>query len=305
MRDIMISQGFSEVINYSFYAPSLLRDLNIQDHDPRGNPVSLLNPLSSSQSVLRTTLLPSLLVNLNVNLNNKVTLVKLFEIASIFLRTQESAQPLELRRIAGLIAGLRHGQHWGLAHEAVDFFDIKGSVEFLLDGLRINSYRLVPGSNEPYLHPILSQALYIHDEPAGSFGEVHPDILERFDIESAAYVFEFDFDLIARHYAASQKYEQFSRFPAIFRDISLIVDESLAYDTIRSSIKAFQNPLITDCFVFDCYRGRHIPPGKKGIALRVKFQSAERTLTDVEVNRIHDKLLDHVAHGTGAELRQA
>jgi len=305
IRNVMIGMGFAEVINYSFFGPSLLSDLGFQDKDVRLHPLKLLNPLSSSQSVLRTTIIPSILLNLRDNLNNKISSARLFEIAHVFLRSQGLPQPVESRRIAGIISGLRYEPQWSLPQDEVDFFDAKGCVATLLDALHINAYRYESGSTEPYLHPGRSQTLYIADVRAGSFGEVHPDVRERFDINATAYVFEFDFGVMEKHFTDRQIYMPFSRHPAILRDIALIVDDDLPYDTITDAIKAFKHTLIAGCSVFDCYRGKNIPSGKKSIALRLKFQSPDRTLTDTEVNGIHDMLLDHIARVTGAELRQA
>jgi len=305
IRNIMMGMGFYEVINYSFIAHSHLGALGLPENDERLHPVRLLNPLSSSQAVLRTTILPSILINLKDNLNNKVNAARLFEIANVFQNRSAQTQPLETRRMAGLISGLRSEPQWSLPPEHVDFFDVKGAVETLFDALHIKASRYKPGSDEPFLHPNRSQTIYLADGLVGSFGEVHPDVCDRFDIDATAFVFDFDLSIIAKHFTDKPRFDQFSRYPAIFRDIALIVDESLAYDNIIETIRAFKNSLITDCHVFDCYRGKNIPSGKKSIALRVKFQSPQRTLTDDEVNRIHVKLLDAIARATGAELRQS
>lgn len=303
IRDAMTSQGFFEVINYSFYAPEFLTYLNLPKTDQRYTPVKILNPLSSSQSVLRTTILPNLLLNLRTNLNNKINTIKIFEIGNVFLTKANDTPPIESKMVAGLISGFRYSEMWNVQQNHVDFYDIKGSVETLLDHLRISSYHFSKNKQEPYLHPQKNQSLFINDSYIGSIGEVHPDVLEHFEIEVNTCIFELDFDLIASYHMDDVAFRPFSRFPAIYRDIALIVDENILYDKIHQTIQSFKNNLISSFFIFDSYRGKNIAPGKKSLAFRIKFQSNDRTLTDKEVNKIHDNLLAYLSKKIGAELR--
>jgi phenylalanyl-tRNA synthetase beta chain len=304
IRDFMISRGFFEAINYSFCAPEQIAGMGFASDDIRSTPVAILNPLAASQSIMRTTLVPSLLQNVQENINNKASLIKLFELSSIFLPQADALQPQEPRRLAGIIAGLQQGEGWNLQKSQVDFFDIKAAVEGLLELLHIREATFTAGGREPYLHPNKSLSITAGEQYIGSLGEVHPDTLEKFDVKMPAYVFELDAGLLAGLWSDAVRYAPFSRQPAIMRDLALIAAETMPAAKILDAIAGFGNKLITDIVIFDSFRGGSIPPGKKSLAFRLKFQSNERTLTDIEVNKIHDRLVAHLARETGAELRQ-
>jgi phenylalanyl-tRNA synthetase beta chain len=304
IRDCMINRGFFEVINYSFCAPEHIAGLRLTGEDVRSTPLPILNPLASSQSVMRTSIVPSLLINLQENLNNKSATIKLFELSRVFIPQGSDRQPREPRRLAGLMAGLQQGEGWNLHHNMVDFYDIKAAVESLLQRLRISGMRFLQDGREPYLHPHKMLSISAGDHCIGSLGEVHPDVLEHFDIKVPAYIFELDVDVLAKLWTDAVSFAPFSRQPAILRDIALIVDETVPAEKFFSAIAGFKNKLIAETTIFDCFRGGTIQPGKKSLAFRLKFQSNDRTLTDAEVNKIHDRLVAHLVQETGAELRQ-
>jgi len=303
-RDVMVSRGFHEAINYSFVDPALLLRLNLPAQDLRHRSVTILNPLAEDQSVLRTSLIPSLLVNLGDNLRHKNNTIKLFEISTLFIADPARPLPIENKRICGLMCGLRFHENWSLPRAEVDFFDIKGCVETLLDTLSISNIRFMHDSREPFLHPHNCLSLVADDFYAGFVGEVHPEVLEKFNIDRTAYLFDLDFDFICS--SVAEKAEQFTplpRHPAIYRDIALIVDESVTAEAVHTAISSFKNKLIEHILLFDCFYGGTIPPEKKSLAYRIQFQSYSRNLTDDEINKIQEKLLMHLAKEVGADLR--
>lgn len=304
IRDLLVARGFFEVINYSFCAPEHIAGLRLAGDDARSAPLPILNPLASSQSVMRTSIVPSLLLNLRENLNNKSSAIKLFELSRIFMPRGADQQPHEPRRLAGLMAGLQQGEGWNLQNAMVDFYDIKAAVESLLLRLHIHDTRFSQDGREPYLHPHKMLSVNAGGRCIGSLGEVHPDVLEHFDIKAPAYVFELDIDVLAKLWNDAVSFSPFSRQPAILRDIALIVDDTVPAEKFFSAVANFKNKLITDMTIFDSFRGGTIQPGKKSLAFRLKFQSNDRTLTDAEVNKIHDRLVAYLAQETGAELRQ-
>ena len=186
----------------------------------------------------------------------------------------------------------------------VDFYDIKAAVESLLERLRIRDTRFIQDGRESYLHPHKMLSINAGNHCIGSLGEVHPDVLEHFDIKVPAYIFEIDVDLLETLWTDAVSFAPFSRQPAILRDIALIVDETVPAEKFFSAIAGFKNNLIAETTIFDSFRGGTIQPGKKSLAFRLKFQSNDRTLTDAEVNKIHDRLVAHLVKETGAELRQ-
>jgi phenylalanyl-tRNA synthetase beta chain len=304
IRDLMIARGFFEVINYSFCAPEHIAGMHFPARDERSAPLPILNPLASSQSVMRTSIVPSLLLNLQENINNKSSTIKLFELSRVFIPEGGAQQPREPRRLAGLMAGMQQGEGWNLQKNTVDFYDIKAALEALLERLRLQDLRFIQDGREPYLHPGKMLSIMAGDHCIGSLGEAHPDVLEHFDIKVPAYIFELDVNLLSRLWTDCLHFTPFSRQPAILRDIALILDEAIPAEKLFAAIAGFDNKLIAETAVFDSFRGAALPPGKKSLAFRLKFQSNERTLTDAEVNKIHDRLVAHLVKQTGAELRQ-
>jgi phenylalanyl-tRNA synthetase beta chain len=302
-REILISIGFYEVINYSFLSPDFLHFLNLPDSDPRMEPVKILNPISEAQSVLRTTIIPSILANLRDNLHHKNNTIKIFELSTVFMKATDNALPVEKKRIAGLMSGSRYNECWNLPHTEVDFYDIKGCVEILLQRLPLPPFRCIHRAKEPFLHPSNCLSLFLNEDEIGIMGQVHPDILEKFDIHKNAYIFDLDFDKLVNLSMEKSFYEPFFRNPPVYRDLALIVDQSLPAQSVNQSILAFKNSLISDVTIFDLFQGESIPPGKKSLAYRIKFQSQDRNLTDREINKIQERLLTHLANAVGAELR--
>jgi phenylalanyl-tRNA synthetase beta chain len=303
-REILISRGFSEVINYSFIDPTALGQINLSEGDERSHPLRIVNPLSEAQSVLRTTLIPSLLCNLTENLRHKNTRVNIFEISSIFLPDTASQLPREQRHISGLAYGARFVDSWDLPRSDVDFFDIKGCIEILLEQCRIADVKFLHTQHEPFLHPQHCLTITADNSIIGYLGEVHPAILARFDIDKSAYLFDLDFDKMTRLFDDIKiNFKPFPRYPSIFRDLALVIDDAVAAETVRNAIISFKNKLIDDITLFDYFKGKSVPQGKKSLAYRVKFQSPNRSLTDEEVNKIQDKLIAHLSQEVGAELR--
>lgn len=305
VRDILTALGLQEVINYSFYDPAMVQALRLPADDIRHAPVIIRNPLSPSQSAMRTCILPSLLSNLRTNINHKAESIKIFEISTVFYRQGDTTaeQPRETRHVAGLLAGLRYAPAWNHASRAFDFYDIKGVVEDVLAMLRACPARFVSDSREPYLHPRNMLSIYVHDTLLGVLGEIHPDVLENSDISCPAYMFDLDFDLLSHYYGQYPIFSSFSRYPAIYRDMALVVDADVPAGRLNSEIEHCRHPLMQEYLIFDIYQGDTIPAGKKSVAYRFRYQALDRTLTDNEVNTIHDALLAHLARSIGAELR--
>jgi phenylalanyl-tRNA synthetase beta chain len=303
LREIAISIGYSEVINYSFIAPENLDAINFKNTDPRNDPLKILNPISSDQSVMRTSILPSLLLNLKHNQNNNISSVKFFEISNVFLKGKNVPDHIESKKISGIISGIRNNENWSIKNENCDFYDIKSTVETILDRLNINDYLFTSDNKEPYFHPLRTLNVCINNENIGSLGEAHPDILENFEIENNAYMFELDFEELLKYSSKSPKFIPFSRNPSIYRDLALIADKNITAEKILEKISEFKNKLICDIKIFDFYQGKNINKDRKSLAFRIKFHSESRTLTDKEVNKIRDKLVSYLYTVLGIELR--
>lgn len=302
VRRRLMACGCTEVINYSFNDPDNSARLGLPQSDARTCALPLRNPLSASQSVLRTSLVPSLLQNLRDNQRNGAENVKLFELGRVFF-PQGDQPPQECMRLAGIAAGHRYAPHWSEPPAALDFYDIKGIVQAVLESLHIDCAHCAPGHGEPFLHPGAGAALYIRGTRAGSLGELHPAVLEPFDLAGRVLLFDLDFDLLCDYHVSTAAYQPFSRFPAIYRDLALVVDEQVSADVLAEAIRSFKNKYLQECVLFDCYRGESLPVGRKSLAFRLKFQADDRTLTDNEVNKTHTRLISFLEREVGAALR--
>lgn len=302
IRRSMIDAGYTEVINYSFINPDDLDRLFRASDDPRRRSIRIRNPLTEEQSVMRTTLLPSLLANLSWNASRGVRELKIFEISKVFL-SEGPGLPDEQLRVSGLALGSRTGGLWDGQDGNVDFFDVKGAVELLLATLRVGGVTY-KAAEEPFLHPGKSALLMVGGRQAGFMGQLHPDVSAAFDLPSDAYVFELNFEELLEVPVAGPKFVSLPRFPSVERDVAVIVrEEEQAYSVLKA-IESLKLELIEDVRLFDCYRGRPIPDGMKSLAYTVTYRSANRTLTDEEVNEVHGKVMDSLREKLGAEIRE-
>ena len=302
-RKVMLGSGLSEAVNYSFYDPGWFDMILLPEDDPRRRTVKLRNPLSREQSVMRTTLVPSLLENVSWNIRHQVRQVKLFELARTFWPKSDHPEelPLEREMLGGVLSGTMSAGTWCDPEREPDFFDLKGIVEELLDGFGVKEAKFIR-SEEPFLHPGRSADLIVGGEKVGILGEVHPDVLERWDIPQRVYLFELDFDLLCEVSDLSRRFTPIPQYPKLTRDIALLVRSDLPSEEVTEIIRSF-SPLISSVRLFDLYEGDRIPEGLKSLAYTIDFVSPERTLTDQEVDEELRRLLRTLEERVGAKLR--
>jgi len=302
VRQALVAEGFFETIHYSFHNPDDLDLLGLEVDDPLHDPIAIQNPLSRDQSVMRTTLLPGLLHNLQQNLKRFRSDVRLFEVGRVFQKTTDRPA-LERDRLAGVVSGLEVLPGWDRAPREVDFFDVKTILESLMSGIGIPSLRWVALETLPYLHPGKSAWLRKDGTSLGFLGELHPEVMKRFDLPQRALYFELDLEATFQAASEAVLYRPAIRFPAVERDIALIVDDDLPAGAVDSMIREVAPDLIRDVRLFDLYRGKPIPAGKKSLAFSIRFQAEDRTLTDKEINGIRDKIVEQLKERFGAALR--
>lgn len=295
-KEVLANSGFFEVINYSFVSRESFSLACA--HEKKG--VTVLNPLTEEQAVMRDSLLPSLLENLRRNLLRKNEEVRIFEFAPVF--HPKGKLPLESWKIAGLMYGLRWDESWNYPKEGFDFFDVKGVIETLFEGIGLSGFTSAP-LNIPLFHPGKSASIQVEGREAGVFGEVHPDIRTRFDLKQPAYLFELDIDAIIDLAGGYGMYRALPRFPESTRDLAFIIDEAVAYQEIISSIEQIDTKLIERVEVFDVYCAGNMPPGKRSMALRIVYRAADRTLTHQEVEDIHTRVARELSKNFNAEVR--
>ena len=274
LRHLLASLGYQEVVNYSFVPEEWERDF-------AGNeaPVRLANPIASTMTVMRTTLLGGLVQTLSANLNRGESRVRVFEIGRCF-EGQAANLDVQPERIAGLAFGSRLPEQWGAAEAAADFFDAKGDVEALAAG-RMFDYQ---AGQHPACHPGRCAVVRWQGVPVGIVGELHPRLQQRHDLPAAPVVFE----LLTRPLleGAAPRFVGVSRMPVVRRDLAFLVAENTPVGTILGALRARVPGVVREVEVFDQYRGKGVEPGKKSLALRIVMQDTDRTLTDSEVEQI-------------------
>jgi phenylalanyl-tRNA synthetase beta chain len=303
MKNLMVGLGFNEVINFSFASPIEGERLLLPAEDPRRATVRLMNPLVDEHSVMRTSLAPSLLATAVRNFNMRSLNLRLFEMRRVYRPIEGQELPHEPLYLAGLMAGSRTPEGWNQDKSQVDFYDLKGVAETILAAFRLPPVNWLAHNPEPFYHPGKSCTLVCQGVTLGSFGEVHPDVQENFDLEKTVYYFEFDFEKLVAASRETPAISAPSRYPDTFRDCAMLVDEAVSAQTVIDTVTALRLDKLTGVEIFDLYRGEHVPDGKKSVAIRTRYGSSERTLTDDEVNRLQEKVIDALITKIGATIR--
>lgn len=303
VRNILVDHGMNEIINFSFTDPASAGKLMLREDDPRRNAIRLSNPLVDEQSVMRTTLLPGLLETVARNINFRSLDLRLFEMRRVYLPTAGDNMPTEPIFIVGAMTGSRDGDGWSRPIESVDFYDAKGVVEALLELIGVKGVSWLSDSVEPYYHPGKSCRIMAGRDQIGSVGEIHPTVQENFGIEKQVFCFELDFEKLLKNSNSGSSITAPSRFPDSTRDIAMLVPDSLQSDKVVECIKGVKAKEIEQIQIFDVYRGKGIPDGYASIAIRIRYRSYERTLTDDEISSIHKKITDSLINKLQVTLR--
>jgi phenylalanyl-tRNA synthetase beta chain len=269
----------------------------------RPNHVTLLNPISPERAVLRQSLLPGLLEVARRNLEAADS-VSPFEIGPVFL--PQGALPAEPKRLALILSGRRTPAAWddpqGEKPPEYDFFDLKGILEGLAADLHVPAS--VRKSATSYLHPGMSAEWVIGDKGIGSFGELHPKVAESFGLaDRAVLVAEVDLDALLAAVPERVAYRPFSTHPPAKRDLAVIVLADTPVETVRDEILAAGGDLLIACALFDRYTGESIPAGTKSLAFALTYQAPDRTLSDKEIDKAHQKIEGRLKHVLKAQIR--
>jgi phenylalanyl-tRNA synthetase beta chain len=296
VQDLLAALGMQEVITYSLVSEKLTA--LVPDHDAAMPALKIVNPASQEHVVLRRSLRPSLLQTLATNLRHRRGLIALFESARVYTPRADDL-PEESEVVTGVVAGHR-ADRWGSpTDENVDFYDLKGIVEELLRGLRVPhrfraavSAGLVPGRTAE----ILSGEAVL-----GAVGQVDVELARRFDIDQDVFLFEFPLADLLPLLGTTPGYKPHSRFPAVEQDLAIIVDESIEAEAVEGIVR--RGRFVVDVQPFDLYVGPPIPSGRKSLALSVKYQADDHTLTDEEVTRSRARVVQQLERTLGAQLR--
>jgi phenylalanyl-tRNA synthetase beta chain len=302
VSEVMLSAGFNEVITYSFIAADSLDKLGISNGDPRRKAILLANPMNEDMAVMRTTLMPSIIRTCVTNINYLNYDVRIFEIARVF-RPREKGLPEEDEHLCALISGKRYPRQWGMPAEDVDFYDIKGIWETVVDKLGLQEIKYADNDDHPYLDGIESCSIVSGSTPVGCIGKIDQRIMKNFDLGRDAYVLEANLSKLLDRATREIAFRPLSRFPSVLRDISLVVGGSVKSKEIVEAISAAGDTLIKGVTIFDMYQGKQIQEDKKSLALTVRYQSEDRTLTDDEVNVVHGRVIDVLKERLGVQIR--
>ncbi len=290
----LVDRGYHEVITYSFVSPELQRRL-----DPDRPPLLLANPLSADLAAMRTNLWPGLLQAARGNLARQQERMRLFESG---LRFQQAASGLRQEpMLAGLVLGDTSPEQWGEAGRAADFHDIKADVEAILALTGAPwEFRFVHGEH-PALHPGQTARIERQGQPIGLLGMLHPAQAAELDLGANSYLFELA--LTSLREGALPTFAPISRFPAIRRDLAILVDQNLPYQRVRDCVAAAASDWLRDLILFDVYEGERIPQGTKSFALGLILQASSQTLTDQDVETAIGRVLERLNIELGAKLR--
>jgi phenylalanyl-tRNA synthetase beta chain len=297
LRDQLTQLGLQEVITYRMTTPEREARLGIS-----GEYVRLANPITPEKSVMRRSLLASVLDAVERNIRLSEALI-FFEIGSIY-EPKAGGLPDEPHKLAIVMTGRRQPQSWDVQDDSMlDFFDLKGRIELLLASLRLKNVTYTPTTDQPAYHPGKCAQISLDGQVLGVFGELHPLVKEQYELGDAPVV-AAEFDLAALR-SATQTYEiePVWSYPPVLEDIAVIVDEAIPAAQVEGLIRQTGGKTVTAVRLFDVYRGAQIGEGKKSLAYSLTYQAPDRTLNDKEAAAIRNKIVKRLEHEVGAKLR--
>ena len=295
----MTSLGFSEAVNFSFVQGDIDKMLT---QSKVSSVLKLSNPIDETQSSMRSTLLGGLLQSVSRNFNHGTKNVRLFELGKCF-EASEGERPIETERLGLVMTGSRDELGWEAASSHVDFYDVKGAIESLIENLGRKEPRFTLDEDIMYLHPGRAAVISIGSENIGVLGQLHPRVAGDFKFKQDVFVAELDFSLILNCGSEEVRYRPLPRFPVVSRDLSILVDDAVAYSEIEDAILSLGISELIDVKLFDVYSGKELPAGKRALAFTVRYRSDDRTLTEAEVSVAHTRVIEEVVKKFKAEVR--
>jgi len=298
VREVLEGAGLNQAITYSLTSKEKFDQFAMT----KSEPIELAMPMSEEHAVLRLSLIPHLLDAISYNKARKNEDVHIFEIGSAFISEGE-ALPKERELLSGAMTGLYLNHPWQMQKVSVDFFTVKGILQELFKKLQLENRVSYVKAEVDGLHPGQTAHILLDGEVVGFVGKVHPAVEKQYQVKNV-YVFELNLETIINAEVKPLQYKAIPRFPAITRDIALIVDRNVPSSLLRDVILETGKKLVVDAEVFDLYEGDKIEEGKKSVAFKLTYLDPNRTLTDEEVVAVHDKILAALSEKANAELRK-
>ena len=295
LEDLLVARGYQEIITYSFVDGRTQKLIS-----PKPTPITLRNPIAENMDVMRTSLWPGLLETLVRNLRRQEHRIRLFELGRVF--SLQRGKSIERNCLGGAIFGPAFANQWDGTRASVDFFDLKGDIEALLScGGIHNASRWCSVETVAALHPGESAEIRLHNMPIGLAGKLHPDLAEHYGLDQPVYLFELDLEQILTR--KIPHYESVSRFPALSRDLSVVVSGEIMASQVAREILTAGGGYLSRIELFDVYRGKGIESTEKSLSFALTLQSTSRNLTDGEIDRQIDKIVDAIRKNLGGTLR--
>jgi phenylalanyl-tRNA synthetase beta chain len=293
IKDLMVSFGFYEALTFSFESPDVFQKLLVEENSELRKVVSVLNPLGEAYSIMRTSCVNGLLTSIAINYNKRNQTAFLFEIANIYKPVQLPLTELPDEQLM-LTAAF-------YAPEA-DFYTAKGYAETLFKALGMPETVFEP-VKIPYFHPGRNAGISLNGDVLGVVGEIHPTVLEHYDIGARVYVIELSVDKLYKFADTDKRFKELPKYPSVQRDIALIVNDDVKAADIKACITKNGTGLLCGITLFDVYKGGQIEEGSKSVAYSLMFRSPDKTLTEQDVQPVMDAILKGLYEGLGARLR--
>lgn len=294
VKESLIGCGFSEIYTYSLVSPKSLDKINVPAESPLRKTIKLVNPLGEDHSIMRTTILPSMLDIINYNLNQNVHTIKLFELGTVYIPNQLPMKELP-QEVKKLSIGLSDGES--------DFYDLKRTVETIFARLQIRDYAFKQAKHFAF-HMGRCAKVFIGEKEIGVIGEVHPDVTENYEIEGRVYLAELTLKPVFEDISSNITFKPLPKFPASSRDLAIIVKEDVPAGDIINTIKKVGGNLLEEVEIFDIYKGKQIEKDCKSLAFSLTYRSKDRTLTDKNVEDIHEKIKNYLVEKFEGKLRE-
>ncbi|MGQ9684892.1 MAG: phenylalanine--tRNA ligase subunit beta [Thiobacillaceae bacterium] len=289
IKNLVSTMGYQEIVTYSFISSE-----QHDDFDANNARITLRNPIAAQMDVMRSSLMPGLVQTLRHNLNHGQERLRVFELGRCFLGMDLDSQPI---RLAGLAYGSAWPEQWAAAQRWVDFFDLKADVEALFWPVRPQFRK----ATHPALHPGQSARVWLADQPVGWIGSLHPRLAQKYGFARSPLLFELEYSALSPR--ALPTHRGIARFPAVRRDIAVVVDADLAVGAVLEAVRDALPTTVTEFELFDVYQGQGMEPGKKSLAFRMLLQHTEKTLTESEIAAAVSQVLAFLSERFNATLR--
>jgi len=276
------SLGYDEIITYSFISPTYYDKIRLPEDSPLRKSMKIMNPLGEDTSIMRTTVMPSMLEILTRNYNYRNKEAHLYELGRTYFERED-----------GMADEPKH-LSLGVYGPEESFFTLKGAVETILDSIRAEDVTYVAEKSDPSYHPGRCAKVYVNGQEVGTLGQIHPLVAANYGVDAELYYADLKFDVLFASRGADPEYQPLPKFPAVTRDIAVLVDKAVTVGAMESSIQAAAKGLLKDVTLFDIYEGAKLPTGKKSVAFNLVLRADDRSLTaqeaDDEVNLVLERL---------------